>query len=244
MRSHRQREISTYRFEGGANMGHKWVKMCSSGGICEGKRTKEHLERGWVVVSGWGAEMHEWWSQGESRRGKQRSDGVWGAGMWWVMPRSDLISVFWLTGWEQREVRALLTATHSALCQISTGNQQTDRLGYPIRNFHPPLPFHPPTPPLSLHLSWSASHVKSLAEFNYTCCPCSSQTSAAPPAGSWPGEGQQPPGNWFMWRVLVHGLTRVLLSITLLFLLFVLPCTWKCGLYRHRHGENWKKNKK
>lgn len=28
------------------------------------------------------------------------------------------ISVFWLTGWEQREVRALLTATHSALCQI------------------------------------------------------------------------------------------------------------------------------
>lgn len=165
----------------------------------------------------------------EGWRGKQRSAGVWGAGMWWVMPRSDLISVFWLTGWEQREVRALLTATHSALCQI--GNQQTDRQTRISYQAFFPLPFYLVTPPLSLHLSWSASHVKSLTEFNYTCCPCSTQTSAAPPAGSWPGEGQQPPGNWFMWRVLVHGLTRVLLYIAVLFLLSASHWTLKGLVY-------------
>lgn len=131
------RWISIYRFEGGANMRHKLVKMCSCGSEkWERKGTKEHLEREWVAVGGWGAEMHEWWSRGEIWRGKQRSDGVWGAGMWWVMPRSDLITVFWLTGWEQREVRA----THSALCQIWTRNQQTDRLVHPIRHFSPSLP--------------------------------------------------------------------------------------------------------
>lgn len=67
------RKISIYRFEGGANMRHKWVKMCSWGG-CERKRTKEHLERGWVVVGGWEAEMHEWrrWGEraGEANRGQ------------------------------------------------------------------------------------------------------------------------------------------------------------------------------
>lgn len=86
----------------------------------------------------------EWLSVGEEQRrmnggveGRwERSDGVWGAGMWRVMPRSDLITVFWLTGWEQREVRA----THGALCQIWTGNQQTDRLVHPIRHFSPSLP--------------------------------------------------------------------------------------------------------
>lgn len=143
-------------------MRHKWVKMGSSGtgGGCERKRTKGHLERGWVVVGGWEAEMHEWRrgaGGGGSWRGKQRSVGVWGAGMWWVMPRSDLISVFWLTGWEQREVRTLLTATHSALCQIWTVNQQADRLGYPIRHFFflpPPTPSLPSTdlPPFSTSL--------------------------------------------------------------------------------------------
>lgn len=43
------RKISIYRFEGGANMRHKWVKMGSSGAGgagCERKRTKGHLERG------------------------------------------------------------------------------------------------------------------------------------------------------------------------------------------------------
>lgn len=182
--------------------------------------------------------------RGESWRGKQRSVGVWGAGMWWVMPRSDLISVFWLTGWEQREVGALLTATHSALCQIWTVNQQADRLGYPIRHF--PLPFPSIHElPSSLHLSWAASHVKSLTEFNYTCCPCSTQTSAPPTAGSWPGEGQQPPGNWFMWRLLVHSLTRVLLSIAVLFSLSVFPLHFKgFGFFWHRHEVNWQKKKK
>lgn len=34
------------------------------------------------------------------------------------------------------------------------------------------------------------------------------QTSAAPPAGSWPGEGQEPPGSGFTRRLLVHALTR------------------------------------
>lgn len=181
-------------------MGENGQLWGGGGAGCERKRTKGHLERGWVVVGGREAEMHEW-QRGAGRvcggggggcwRGKQRSVGVWGAGMWWVMPRSDLISVFWLTGWEQREVRPLLTATHSALCQIWTVNQQADRLGYPIRHF---FFFPPPTPSLDfpsihgppsfLHLSWSASHVKSLTEFNYTCCPRSSQTSAPPPAGS------------------------------------------------------------
>lgn len=196
----------------------------------------------------------------KEQRNTWREDGVWGC--WWVRSRDAwmaelgeswreanrgqvkheelacdgscpglILSV--CAGWQEgckERLDPLLIATHSGLSLIWTESQQIGRLGY--RNSLLCVPLRPPNPPLSFHLPWSALHAKSLTEFNYTHCPCSTPTSAAPPAGSWLGEGQKPPGNRFIWRLLVHALTRF-------FLRFAFPLRLKgFSLFWHRQEKN------
>lgn len=134
------------------------------------------------------------------------------------MPRSDPISVCWLTEGVQREVRPP-PHTHTHGAESDLDRKPTDRQ---TRISHQAFvssltttSSHAHLPPLFTSLDLP-SHTKSLSECNRThTLHTWYQTSAVPPAGSWPGEGQEPPGSGFMRRLLVHALTRSTLpSIT------------------------------
>ncbi len=90
---------------------------------------------GWVgVLVGGGKEQRcmNGVTERKLERGKWRSDGAWGVSMWWVMPRSDPISVCWLTGGVQREVKPpplshTHTHTHTQSAECGLDRKQTDR---------------------------------------------------------------------------------------------------------------------
>lgn len=116
-------------------------------------------------------------------------------------------------GWQEGckgRLSPLLSHTHPH-SMVHTLNQQID-----LDNPSGPcvLPYAQPTLPLLTFLDLSL-HTKSLSmqshphTHTHSLPPCSPyQTSAAPPAGSWPGEEQESPGSKFTWRLPVHALTR------------------------------------
>ena len=127
------------------------------------------------------------------------------------MPRSDPISVCWLTGGVQREVRPLLTHTHTHThsAESDLDRKPTDRQ---TRISHQAFvssltttssqPSPPPSPPL---LSCPRILNPSLNSITHThTLHTPYQTSATPPAGSWPGESRSHQGAgscegyWFM----------------------------------------------
>lgn len=230
-----------HRFKGGDNIRENSWECADPKEKCEWKGTKEHLERGRVGVGLLVGEEQRCMyggTEGKLERGKWRSDGAWGVGMWRVMPRSDPISVRWLTEGVQREVSWTPPYRHTRNIRADLDRKPTDRWTKICEtltktNFlwvllQPPAPnMLPPTPPGFASLDLPSRSKSPHWIHLHTDCSYATQTSGAPPAGSWPGEGQESPGSGFMWRLLVRAWTRFLLSVVAVSLFSAFCAVWR-----------------